>query len=189
LKLDLPEGRKLAPLQAYCSYEWDAIQPEVIARWELQKKSATFDDEDDPPATIGPTSPEAFIPLSFKLKVVKEFFDKLTPEERKALDRRREEDRHKVHRKIPEITVEKERIEKLQAHARYRNVDQHSVDFANSRLFRNQQSVANSVIRALENLEDQAGCVAHLFVASVDPESGVPTLQKYVRSPVIHITY
>ena len=35
-------------LQAYCSYAWPTIQHAVLARWEAEKKSETFDDGDDP---------------------------------------------------------------------------------------------------------------------------------------------
>jgi len=38
--------------------------------------------------------------------------------------------------------------------------------------------VARSLLRVLSNLEDQAGCVAQVIVASVDPEGGPPSIQK-----------
>lgn len=131
LKLDVPEGRKLAPLQAYCSYEWDTLQSEVIARWEKEKATNTFEDDDDPPVVVGRPTPEAFIPLSFKLKVVKESYEKLSTARKGEIDRRRDNDRGKVHRKIPDITDERERIEKLQSHNKFRDIHRCTADLFN----------------------------------------------------------
>ena len=73
LKLDLNTRRKLAPTQAYCSYAWDSgLREIVLACWEQQKASATFDDNEDPPEDADGLSTEACIPLAFKLKIVKE---------------------------------------------------------------------------------------------------------------------
>ena len=40
------------------------------------------------------------------------------------------------------------------------------------------------MLRVLKNLEDQAGCVAHLLVAYVDPTTGTSSVQRYVRAVV-----
>lgn len=117
LKLDVNVKRKLAAVQAYCSYSWAALRPIVLTRWEQQKKSATFSDEDDPPVGGG-DSPEAFIPLSFKLKIARELYEGLTGEEKKEIDRRREEDKVKMTRKVYEIDDDGERAEKLLIHQR-----------------------------------------------------------------------
>lgn len=115
MKLDVNEKRKLAAVQAYCAYSWDSIlRPIVLTRWEQQKKSDTFDDEDDPPEDVNST--EACIPLAFKLKIAKEVYDGLSTEEKKEIDRRREEDRRKMYRKIPDIGEDGDRIAKLQIH-------------------------------------------------------------------------
>lgn len=119
LKLDVKGKRKLAALQAYCSYAWDStLRPIVLTRWEAQKKSATFDDDDDPPE-VGEGPPEGYIPLAFKLKIAKELYDGLPIEAKKEIDRRREEDREKLYRKIPDIVDDGERNAKLQIHKMY----------------------------------------------------------------------
>jgi hypothetical protein len=118
LKLDVNEKRKLAPVQAYCSYNWNVIQPIVITRWEAQKKSI-IDDDDDSPSEEDEDSPgEPSIPLAFKLKIAKELYDKLSTEEKKEIDTRREEDREKLYRKIPDIPDDGERQNKLKIHKR-----------------------------------------------------------------------
>lgn len=118
LKLDTNGKRKLAPVQAYCSYAWPTLRPIVLTRWEQQKRTDTFDDDDDPP--VGEEySPEACIPLAFKLKIAKELYDGLTAEEKKEIDRRREEDKKKMYRKIPEIDDDEERNAKLRIHQKY----------------------------------------------------------------------
>jgi hypothetical protein len=43
---------------------------------------------------------------------------------------------------------------------------------------RNQPSVPKSLLRVLKNLEDQSGCVAQLFIAYVDPQTGTTSCQK-----------
>lgn len=117
LKLDASPKRKLAPLQAYCSYAWATLRPIVLTRWEQQKATTTFADDEDPP--VGEDcSPESCIPLTFKLKIAKELYDGLTTEEKKEIDVRRGEDRAKLYRRIPEIDVEEERHEKLRIHAK-----------------------------------------------------------------------
>ena len=122
LKLDVNEKRKLAPLQAYCSYAWSTLQPIVLTHWEQQKKSTTFDDNDDPDVDVDGASTEACIPLSFKLKIAKELFDGLTTEQKVEIDVRREEDRKKLYLGVPEIKDEGDRVAKLQIHQRYHSL-------------------------------------------------------------------
>ena len=107
LKLDVNGKRKLAPVQAYCSYAWEStLCPLVLSRWEAQKRStATTSDKC--------TSEESSIPLAFKLKVAKEEYQKLTKEQKDEVDRRREEDRNKMYRKIADIADDEERYQKL----------------------------------------------------------------------------
>lgn len=119
LKLDTNEKRKLAPLQAYCSYAWTTLQPIVLTRWQQSKASATFDDVEDPSEDAEGTSAEACIPLSFKLKIAKEIFDELSAAEKAEIDTRREEDRKKLYLSIPELTDERDRTAKLEIHQRY----------------------------------------------------------------------
>lgn len=120
LKLDVTERRKLAALQAYCSYAWEStLRQIVLLRWEQEKHTMIIDDDDDPVEDPdGTPCVEACIPLTFKLKIAKELYDNLTPEEKKEIDIRREEDRKKLYRKIPEIGDAGERAAKLQIHAR-----------------------------------------------------------------------
>ena len=54
---------------------------------------------------------------------------------------------------------------------------------------RNQPFVAKSLNRVLANLEDQAGCVAQLLIASVDPAGRPPSIQKYVSLVIVRVTY
>jgi hypothetical protein len=122
LKLDNNGRRKLAAVQAYCSYAWTStLRPIVLSRWEQQKASTTFADDDDPVPEPGASPDEAYIPLSFKLKIAKEMFDQLSQQQKKEIDDRREEDRDKLYRKIPDIPDEEERKEKLRTHLRYVN--------------------------------------------------------------------
>jgi hypothetical protein len=122
LKLDTNGRRKLAAVQAYCSYAWSStLRPIVLSRWEQQKASATFADDDDPVPEPGASPEEAYIPLAFKLKIAKEMLDQLGQQQRKEVDDRRAEDRDKLYRKIPDIPDDKEREEKLQSHLRYVN--------------------------------------------------------------------
>lgn len=128
LRLDINEKRKLAPIQAYCSYAWDStLKPIILTRWAQQKGSTTFDDDDDPPEgddDSGVASNEgACIPLSFKLKITKELYDGLSTVEKEELDHRREEDRKKLYRTIPQIQEEKERVRKLMTFQRYRSLN------------------------------------------------------------------
>lgn len=110
----------LAAVQAYCSYSWNLLQPIVITRWEAQKRSETFDDEDDPPTDeTGGQRPGGWIPLSFKLEIAKELYAKLSKGEKDLIDQRRKEDKEKWHRKIIDIDDDDERAEKLRAHERY----------------------------------------------------------------------
>lgn len=132
LKLDIGTKRKLAPVQAFCTYAWASLQPIVLARWEAQKKSATFDDEDDPPEDVDATSSTgAHIPLSFKLKIAKEVFDELPIERKKEIDRRRTEDQKKLYRTIPEIPDDQERVAKLQIHQRFHSLDRCAANSSN----------------------------------------------------------
>jgi hypothetical protein len=121
LKLDGNEKRKLASVQAYCSYAWEStLRAIVLKRWEEQKTSATFEDDEDPPEDPdAPPSPESCIPLAFKLKVAKELFEKLSAEEKKVIDARREEAQKRLTRKIRDIKDEEERVAKLKTHQKY----------------------------------------------------------------------
>lgn len=117
MKLDASEKKKLAPVQAYCAYAWKShLRQLVLESWEQLKASDTFEDDEDPPEdAIGVT---AFIPLAFKLKIAKQEYEKLTDEQKQEIDVRREEDKKRPHRKIPQIDDEEERIEKLLTHQR-----------------------------------------------------------------------
>lgn len=117
MKLDASEKKKLAPVQAYCSYAWKtSLRQIVLESWEEHKAEDTFDDDDDPPEDA--TGLSAIIPLAFKLKIAKREYEKLSDDEKLAIDHRREEDKKKPHRKIPQIDDEDERIEKLLIHQR-----------------------------------------------------------------------
>ena len=127
LKLDVNGKRKLAPVQAYCSYAWEStLRPLVLSRWEAQKKSTATasddeddeDEDDDDPPEDECTSEESSIPLAFKLKVAKEQYQKLTKEQKDEVDRRREEDRNKMYRKVTDIADDEERYQKLRIHER-----------------------------------------------------------------------
>lgn len=132
LKLDLNSRRKLAPVQAYCSYAWDSgLRQIVLTRWEQQKATITFDDEDDPPEDAEDSSVEACIPLSFKLKIAKELYDALPAEQKKDIDTRREDDRKKLYRNPPNIEDDKERIAKLQDHQRYHTFNRYAANLFN----------------------------------------------------------
>lgn len=181
MKLDVNEKRKLAPLQAYCSYAWEStLRPLVTTRWEQQKKSTVPDDGDDPADDDDDSPGEPTIPLSFKLKIAKELFDKLSLEEKGKIDDRREADKKKMYRRVTEIDDDEERHKKLRNHAKYLTsliTLWVSLTFWQ---FRNQPLVVRSLNRVLANLEDQTGCVAQLIIASVDPKGGPPSIQKYV---------
>ena len=190
LKLDVSEKRKLAPVQAYCSYAWETLRPIVLTRWEQEKKSDTFSDADDPPEIGDSPTAEAYIPLAFKIKIARELYEQLSPKEKRDIETRRDEDRKKLYRRIPQIDDDKERIAKLRVHQKYLNFHRCVTDPSNHfRLFRNQPLVAKSLNRVLANLEDQAGCVAQVLIASVNPGGGAPKVQTYVPLLTIYISH
>ena len=116
LRLSQNEKRKLAPAQAYCAYAWDnGLRDIVIARWDEQKHLHMCADEDDPPAALV-RAPGSHIPIDFKLKIAREVYGTLSPEEKKRVDDRREEGRMKLYRTIPEIEDPIEREKKLELH-------------------------------------------------------------------------
>jgi hypothetical protein len=89
----------------------------VIARWEEQKRTYMAADEDDPTIDLtDPPSPGSHIPIDFKLKVAREIYNALTPEQKKEIDERREEERNKAYRLVQDIVDVKERDEKLALH-------------------------------------------------------------------------
>ena len=177
LKLDVGEKRKLAAVQAYCSYAWNvSLRNIVITRWQQDRGSRTFDDDEDPQGD-GNTMEEC-IPLAYKLEIAKEVYKGLSADEKKDIDRRREEDRKKMYRRISDIDDDAERLEKLQNHQKYFSLSSVLNLSDVFRSSRNQPFVAKSLLRVLMNLEDQAGCVAQLLVASVNPENGKPVIQK-----------
>ena len=121
MKLDYNrKRRKLAALQAYCSYAWKStLCPIVLTRWEQERKSATFDDEDDPPEDGDDSSEDANISLSFKLRITKELYAQLSSGEKKEIDKWHEDDKNKMYRKITEIDDDNERHAKLRKHQKY----------------------------------------------------------------------
>ena len=108
LKLDVNKKRKLAPLQAYCSYAWDSLQPIILTHWEQQKKSDTFNNEEDPTEDDEDTLDEAQIPLSFKLKIAKELYVQLPLEEKRKINAWCEEDKKKMYCRVTEINDDEE---------------------------------------------------------------------------------
>jgi hypothetical protein len=118
LRLTQNEKRKLAPAQAYCAYAWDTgLRDTVIARWEEQKQTYMSADEDDPTAdSIEMPGSGSHIPIDFKLKIAKEVYNSLSAEDKKVVDDRREDERKKMYRTIPEITDAEERRNKLLMH-------------------------------------------------------------------------
>ena len=111
LRLNRGEKRKVAAVQAYCAYAWDSgLRETVIKRWGQQNKSQVSADEGDPDVDA------SHIPLDFKLKVAKDVFNSLTPEQKKEVDDRREENRKKLYRPIADIEDERERVDKLLVH-------------------------------------------------------------------------
>jgi hypothetical protein len=114
LRLNQTDKRKLAPAQAYCNYAGKSGLKEIVeARWNQHIKSN--------PAALDGGSAEDFasgdkIPLTFMLKIAKEVYDALSPEERKIVDDRREEDRQKLYRSIQDIDDVGERDAKLTKH-------------------------------------------------------------------------
>ncbi|KAF9778391.1 hypothetical protein BJ322DRAFT_1025103 [Thelephora terrestris] len=150
LRLGQTEKRKLAPAQAYCNYNWESGLKDVVeARWDQHLKSQPT-----------PTS-AAQIPIDFKLKISKELYDALPPDERKQVEERRDAEWAKLYRPVRDIVDPQERDEKLTWHEH------------------NQPTVAKTLSRALKNLEDQAGCIAHLLVGYVNPRDGTATFQNY----------
>lgn len=110
LHLTKTEKRKLAPAQAYLSYFWDHGFKEVVqARWEEHKISNPTPDADD-------SSEQSGVPIYFKLKVAKEAYDSLTPDEKKNVDDRREANRNKLYQSIQDIRDIEERDAKLTTH-------------------------------------------------------------------------
>ena len=181
LKLDATEKRKLAPLQAYCSYVWESTLRTVVSnRWDVEKASETFDDDDDDPGEEYEAPPSASpIPLAFKLKIAKEYYDALSQKEKEEIERRREKERSDMYRRIPDIKEDELRIKKLRIHQKYGTPLLPLRSLSNvSWPSRNQAFIAKSLTHILANLEDQTGCVAQLFVASVDPAGGSSSIQK-----------
>ncbi|KAF9784807.1 hypothetical protein BJ322DRAFT_1109516 [Thelephora terrestris] len=158
LKLNQNEKRKLAPAQAYCSYFWNhGLKDIVEARWKKHRESqSTVGGDSSAAATSGSS-----IPIDFKLKIAKEFYDALPPAEKKKVDDRRDEEWRKLYRPIRVIEDVRERDKKLAWHEV------------------GQPSVAKTLSRMLKNLEDQAGCIAHLFVGFADPRTGDVSFQNY----------
>ena len=74
-------------------------------------------DDDEPPvdSTRSP-SPGSHIPIDFKLKIAKEVYNGLSSEEKALVETRREEERKKLYRSIPNITNTEERDKKLLMH-------------------------------------------------------------------------
>lgn len=72
-------------------------------------------DDDDPDPTGTPT-PGSHIPINFKLKIAREVYGTLSPEEKELVEQRREEERKKLYRSIPEIGNAGERDKKLLTH-------------------------------------------------------------------------
>ena len=106
LKLNQNEKRKLAPAQAYCTYAWESgLRDIVLARWEERRSTS---DEDDPTTSL--------IPIDFKLKIAKEVYESLDPEEKKAVDARRERDRKQLYMLVQDIQDVEERDKKLAMH-------------------------------------------------------------------------
>ena len=120
MKLNVNEKRKLAAVQAYCSYAWSStLRPIVFTHWQQQKMSATFANNNDPPEDTEGAPEEACIPLSFKLKIAKELYESLSSDEKQDIDHHQEDDRRKMYRRIPDISEADERHKRLQVHSRY----------------------------------------------------------------------
>ena len=88
----------------------------MAERWEQQKQSDLFADEDDPSPESVASGSDNHIPIHFKLKVAREEYNKLSSEEKKRVNDRRDEDRKKMYRSIPDIVDVEEREEKLSFH-------------------------------------------------------------------------
>lgn len=118
LRLNKGEKRKLGPAQAYCTYAWESsLKAIVIQRWEEQKQSRMVADEDDPsPESVSAPESASHIPIDFKLKIAKEVYDSLTPEKKKEVNDRRDEEWKQQYRSITQITDIEEKTEKLTMH-------------------------------------------------------------------------
>ena len=116
MRLNRGEKQKVAAVQAYCAYAWESgLREIVIERWSQQNKSQMSADESDP-AVDAEVASTSHIPLDFKLRVAKDVYNSLTPEQKKQVDDRREEDRKKLYRPIADIGDEGERVDKLLVH-------------------------------------------------------------------------
>lgn len=74
-------------------------------------------DEDDPAANSAETpGPDSHIPIDFKLKIAKEAYEELTPEQKKQIIDRRDDEWKKLYRGIPDIPDAEERDAKLLLH-------------------------------------------------------------------------
>ena len=124
MKLDATEKRKLAPVQAYCTYAWElTLRSITVTRWEQQKASTMVPDDEDPnpedddgEAADGSSNA---IPLAFKLKIAKEVYSELPDDEKKAINLRREEEQRKLYLPVYRLADAEDRIEKLNTHKRY----------------------------------------------------------------------
>ena len=118
LRLNQAEKRKLAPLQAYCSYAWDkGLREIVIEEWEKSKSSHMSTDDDDPATdSIATPSSGSHIPINFKLKIAKIQYNKLDTAQKKLVDAQRDAEQKKMYRLVPEIKDAEERAKKLQIH-------------------------------------------------------------------------
>ena len=74
------------------------------------------DDDDPSPDSVDTPESASHVPIDFKLKVAKEVYDSLSPEDKKQIDDRREKDRKEQYRSILEITDIGEREKKLALH-------------------------------------------------------------------------
>ena len=74
-------------------------------------------DEDDPAAdSLESPGAGSHIPINFRLKIAREAYNSLSAEEKRQVDDRREAERLKLYRKIPEIEDIEERDKKLALH-------------------------------------------------------------------------
>lgn len=83
------------------------------------------DDEDPSPEDEGGDTDgsSSAIPLAFKLEVVKEIYNLLPDEEKKAIDVRREEDQRRLCLPVYKLADSEDRITKLKAHKMYFSLD------------------------------------------------------------------
>lgn len=92
-----------------------------MACWEDQKHTYRFTDAEDPPARsvrlkASGAAAGSHIPIDFKVKIAKEVFSTLSSKEKKAIEKRRDEQWKRLYSTIPEIENIKERDEKLDLH-------------------------------------------------------------------------